>query len=116
MSLQNKEKFNQFIESLVNKQITCEQLLRCLNKNRFKLYSNVPNESDLLADLSLNSANTPNQVFNKSTHFKANLYEDLIDFLDHGHSSFKSPGQAFTYITLLFMKNETGQQKHSSIW
>jgi hypothetical protein len=56
---QSKEKFDQFIESLIRKQITCEQLIRCLNKNRFKLYTDPNNESDVsLADLSLSNQNT----------------------------------------------------------
>jgi hypothetical protein len=56
---QTNEKFDSFIENLIQKKITHEQLIKCLNKNRFKLYSDAHNESDVsLADLSLSTQNT----------------------------------------------------------
>jgi hypothetical protein len=57
MSIIQKEKFDIIIESLISKQITSDQLLKFLNKNRFKLY-NDPNSAetgDFLTDISLNS-------------------------------------------------------------
>lgn len=58
---QEKEKFDSVIEKLINKKISCEDLLNHLNNNRLKFY-NETRSSDVLADLSINN-DLSNSVF-----------------------------------------------------
>ena len=50
----NKEKFDFVIEKLINKQLSCEDLLNHLNNNRLKFY-NDSKTCEILADLSINT-------------------------------------------------------------
>ena len=51
---QEKDKFDSVIEKLINKKISCEDLLNHLNNNRLKFY-NETRSSEILGDLSINN-------------------------------------------------------------
>ena len=51
----NKEKFDSVIEKLLNKQLSCDDLLNHLNSNRLKFY-NDSKACEILADISLNTS------------------------------------------------------------
>jgi hypothetical protein len=61
---QDKEKFDSVIEKLINKKISCEDLLSHLNNNRLKFYNDT-RSSEVLADLSINNdfSNSVNLIF-----------------------------------------------------
>jgi hypothetical protein len=61
---QDKDKFDSVIEKLINKNISCEDLLSHLNNNRLKFYNDT-RSSEVLADLSINNdfTNSVNLLF-----------------------------------------------------